>query len=249
MSQNNNILQELKELESSLPGYAGQPIYSVPDGYFEGVAQQVLNKVKALEAENAADELNYLSPVLSAVSKKMPYEVPVGYFEELEERMLQSVLHSHQTAAEELENISPMLSGLNKNTPYSVPQGYFENLAPFNKKTATTTKVVSIAKRSLFRYAAAAVVIGIIATAGILFLNRPSFERFEAKLNKEIKKTSDKELNDFIKYTDGGQDVVFNEPKEEVKELLKDVPATELQNFLDEIADPEITPNENSIME
>ncbi|HEX7904645.1 MAG TPA: hypothetical protein VF487_12250 [Chitinophagaceae bacterium] len=247
MSQNNNILQELKELGSSLSGHVVQPGYSVPDGYFESLAQQVLNRIKASEAENAADELNYLSPVLSTASKQLPYEVPVGYFEGLEERMLQSVLHSHQTAAEELESISPLLSGLNKDIPYSVPQGYFENLAPFNKKA--TTKVVSMAKRSLFRYAAAAVVIGIVATVGLLFLNRPSFERFEAKLNKEIKKTSDKELNDFITYTEGGQDIVLNEPKEEVKELLKDVPATELQNFLDEIADPEITPAENSTME
>ena len=58
------------------------------------------------------------------------------------------------------------------------------------------------------------------------------------KLNKEIKKTSDQELNDFIKYTDAGQDLVYNQPKEEIKAMLKDVPATELQEFLEEIADP-----------
>ena len=61
--------------------------------------------------------------------------------------------------------------------------------------------------------------------------------------------TSDQELNDFIKYTDAGQDLVYNQPKEEIKAMLKDVPATELQEFLEEIADPEINTEENSIME
>lgn len=46
-------------------------------------------------------------------------------------------------------------------------------------------------------------------------------------------------MDEFIKYAEANQDVAYNEPKEEVKELLKDVPASELQNFLDEVSDPE----------
>ncbi|MEI9913058.1 MAG: hypothetical protein WDO71_27555 [Bacteroidota bacterium] len=39
-------------------------------GYFEGLADQVLNRIKALETEDAAEELGYLSPLLNSISKK-----------------------------------------------------------------------------------------------------------------------------------------------------------------------------------
>ena len=104
--------------------------------------------------------------------------------------------------------------------------------------------MVSINPARLYRMAAAAIVIGIVAVTGFILLRNAgtptTFARFEKKLDKEIKKTSDQELTEFLKYTDAGQDLAFNEPKDEVKELLKDVPATELQKFLEEISDPEI---------
>jgi hypothetical protein len=36
--------------------------------------------IKALEANDAKEELSYLSPFLSNVSKEMPYSVPAGFF-------------------------------------------------------------------------------------------------------------------------------------------------------------------------
>ena len=104
--------------------------------------------------------------------------------------------------------------------------------------------MVSLSSSKLFRYAVAAVVIGIVAVTGVLLINRNSNPEkvaavIEAKAEKAIEKTSDKELIDFIEYTDAGHDLAVNDPGKEVKDLLKDVPATELQQFLDEIADPE----------
>ena len=106
--------------------------------------------------------------------------------------------------------------------------------------------MVSITHRKWFRYAAAAVVVGIVVMTGfIVFGNNQRqsaqpFAKFENKLNKEIKKMSDKELNDFIQYTDAGlnrEEKVSNNPTEEVKDLLKDVPESELKDFLDETSD------------
>lgn len=257
MTQNNNILQELNELGSSLAKVTPQNIYTVPDGYFDGLAQQVMNRIKLLEAENAREELRFLSPMLSSISKETPYSLPVGYFDNLEEKLIQSVREGsdYQTAKEEINTLSPLLGGLNKQMPYSLPQNYFETLVgdisnKLNNKTET--KVVSISSRKWLRYAAAAVVTGVIALAGFLYTNlnsdpTKSFAKFEKKLNKEIKKTSDKELNDFIQFTAAGltgEEKVQTSPKEEVIDMLKDVPDTELKKFLEEIADPETDDDE-----
>ena len=246
MTQNNNILQELKELESSLAGLAAQNIYSVPNGYFEGLAEQVLNRIRAMEVSNAAEELGYLSPILSNISKQLPYAIPAGYFEGLEEKLLQTVrdssdyLHKEsfgQTATEELVTLSPLLSGLKKEMPYSVPQGYFENLADVKTKVSKTeTKVISLGTQKWFRYAAAAVVVGVIATLSFMLINRDKVTADEdsyAWVKKNIKKVSTEKIDEFIQLTDEDKSVASIDIKiEDVKELVKDVPENEIQSLL-----------------
>ena len=242
MKQNSNILQELKELGSSLAGLAAQNIYSVPDGYFEGLAGQVLNRIKAMEAANAAEELGYLSPILSNVSKKLPYTVPTGYFEGLEEKLMQTVRNSsdYQTATEELETLSPLLSGLKKEMPYSVPQGYFETLAADINTQAneTETKVVSISSRKWFRYAAAAMVVGVIATLSFMLINQDKVTADKdsyAWVKKNIKKVSTEKIEEFIQLTGEDKSIASIDTKiEDVKELIKDVPDNEIQSLLND---------------
>jgi hypothetical protein len=260
MAQSNNILQELKELKSILVDITSKNIYSVPDGYFEGLVNQVLNRIKAIEATNPSEELDHLSPALNNISRQMPYSVPVGYFQGLEEKLMQSVRErsDYQTAKEELENLSPLLSGLNKQMPYSIPQGYFENLHQEVKvNTRAETKAVSIHSRKWFRYAAAAIIVGVAVLSGFLLINNKintdpaiSFKKFEKTLDKEIKKTSDKELKEFVQqFTDAGltgEEKVQTNPKEDAKDLLKDVPDTELKKFLEETADPDISDDETN---
>ena len=255
MTQREIILQELNELNSTLVTASSQNIYTVPAGYFEGLISQVMNRIKAMEASNAGEELGYLSPLLSNMTKQMPYRVPQGYFDGLEERMLQSVLKSNETAKEEIETLSPLLSGLKKEMPYSIPQGYFENLdiASTIQAAKPEAKVVSLTSRKWFRYAAAAVVFGVVVLAGIMFYSKQndpqhSFARYEKKLDKEIKKTSDKELDDFLQYTDAGLDGTEKasvNPDTETKELLKDIPDSELKDFLNETSDDTEPGSEN----
>jgi len=258
MTQNANILQELKDLNSPLADIESQNIYSVPVGYFEGLINQVINRIKAIEAKNSAEELSYLSPMLNGISRQMPYSLPIGYFQGLEEKLMQSIRESsdYQTADEELEALSPLLSGLKKQMPYTVPQGYFEDLhTEVTNKANANPKVISISSRKWYRYAAAAVIVGIVALAGFLFVNNKfnndpkiAFKKFEKNLDKEIKKTSDRELNEFVQqFTDAGltlEEKVQINTKEEAKELLKDVPDTELKKFLEETADPDVLDDE-----
>ena len=65
MTQKDNILQELKELKSFLVNLSLQNVYSVPAGYFDGLAVQVMKRIKTLEAIDAKEDLNHLSPLLN----------------------------------------------------------------------------------------------------------------------------------------------------------------------------------------
>src|SRR4030095_12563778 len=173
MTNSNTILNELKDLKSSLGSYSPQNIYTVPNGYFERLPTQILNRIKALETTDAKDELKYLSPLLSSVSKEMPYAVPAGFFQNLSEVVLKKISEheDYQTSEEEIGSLSPLLSSLKNKNPYSVPAGYFEALE--TKVEKKETKVISITRRKWYRLAVAAAVIGIVAISGIfLFKNR-----------------------------------------------------------------------------
>lgn len=243
MTQKDNILQELNELNSSLANLVSKNIYTVPVGYFEELADQVLGRIKATEATNATDELVHLSPLLSKLSKKMPYSVPQGYFEGLEESLISSVQVSGQSAREELEKLSPLLSSLNKEMPYSVPQGYFENLAikPVTEKNKAGIKVIPIGSRKWIRFAAAAIITGIILTAGFFFINQDKVDPnadSHTWVKKSIKKVSTDKLDEFIELTEEEKSVQGTiasvEKTQDIKELIKDIPENEIQSLLND---------------
>ncbi len=56
---------------------------TVPEGYFDSLAGTILNKIKALETEDAATEIRSLSPMLYSIQNENVFEVPQGYFENL----------------------------------------------------------------------------------------------------------------------------------------------------------------------
>jgi hypothetical protein len=243
MTQRANILQELNEIGSTALNVTPEKVYSVPDKYFEGLVDQILNRIKAMEAINVKDELAYLSPLLNSISKETLYSVPAGYFDDWEERVIQGIRNSKdfQTVKEELEIASPLLNGINRQMPYNVPQGYFENLkAEVNAKPEI--KIVSITSRRWFRYATAAVVVGIIALCGLLFLNKKSVDpnnNPDEWVAKNVKKVNTDKLDDFIKLAD--EESSTKEPAAskdempgEIKELMKDVSEKEIQQFLNE---------------
>jgi hypothetical protein len=299
MTQKDNILQELKELRSSLENTSLQNIYNVPAGYFEALAEQVLQRIRALEAENGLEELypildtisaktpftvpagyfdgladrvlnrirtleaenvpgerDALPSLLTGISKKMPNAVPAGYFDGLAATMIESVKKGSPTSKEELETLSPLLSGLKKQMPYSVPEGYFEGLdkTVIIQTVEPQAKVISITKTKWFRYAAAAVVTGVVAVSGFLILSKqnnidPKSESAEW-VKKNLKKVSTDDIEKFADLADEGALAVVtdlkNDIKEanEVKELIKDIPQEEIQKFLDETQTT--MPEENS---
>ena len=236
MTQRANILQELIEIESTLLNVTPQNVYAVPAGYFEQFADQVMNRI------NAKNELADLSSILNNVSSKTPYSIPAGYFDGLEERLMQSVRESadYQTAKEELESISPLLNSISKKVLFNVPQGYFEQLN--TEVNRQEVKVVSIIHRRWFRFAAAAVFVGIVALGALLSLNNKSIDpnkNPDEWVAKNVKKVNTNLLDDFIKLADEENNVKGsvankNEKAEDIRELMKDVSDKEIQDFLKE---------------
>ena len=73
MKRNETILNELRELNSRLPGVS-ENVFSVPKGYFDSLPERMLNRIRNEE------ELQELSPLLAGLSRKMDYSVPNDYF-------------------------------------------------------------------------------------------------------------------------------------------------------------------------
>ncbi|MBL7744919.1 MAG: hypothetical protein JNN00_15710 [Chitinophagaceae bacterium] len=238
-----NATEELRHLTSVFTGNTKGSVYTLPEGYFEGLAEQVLRRIKALEAKDATEELNHLSPFLSSISKENPYAVPKGYFQKLatEAGVMKDI---DKNAAEELETLSPLLSRLKKEIPYSVPQGYFDSLDKAGHenivKPAGKVVSISITKQRWFRYAAAAVVISFVAVSGLLIFKKPGSASTTEKPFAgiiDMKKVSQEEIDQFVNLIDEESPVVattdIKKETEEIKELIKDIPEEELQQFLE----------------
>ena len=269
MTNRDIILNELRDLKSSLGNYNPQNIYTVPNGYFEGLPTQILNRIKALESTNAKDELKYLSPLLNNLSKEMPYAVPAGFFQDLSEDVLKKIKahDDHQTSEEEIETLSPLLSSLKTKNPYSLPAGYFERLetgiVPNDspKESFVTlgemkeAKVISITSRKWFRLAAAAIVIGIVAVSGLFLIkNRPTdgIAKTEKIIKEVVKKVDAEKIDEFVSLTNDDNEKTDMESdaakKAEIKELMKDVPEKEIEAFLNDAIALESNTDTDGIM-
>jgi len=264
MTNRNTILNELRDLDSTLGNLSPQNLYSVPYGYFEGLPTQIMNRIKALEATNAKDELEFLSPLLSNVSKETPYSVPDGYFQSLTGSLLYSVNNNaDQTSDEEIETLSPLLGSLKNKNPYSVPAGYFESLETktvqkdsFGEKEQV--KVISFTKRRWYRMAVAAAVIGIVALTGFLLINKKNSTISDQQAGKWVKnnvinKVSPEKIDEFVTLvTPNNNQKTIEENKAadeaEVKELMKDVPQKEIDEFLNDAVALESNDNADALM-
>lgn len=113
-----DILNELKELSPFLAGMEKINVFTVPDGYFEELADQLLSFSGGGE-----------SAFFSEISKQQQQEVPPGYFDNLAESIMTKIRAAENiTAADELQTLSPALYGIQNKNVFEVPLGYFESL-------------------------------------------------------------------------------------------------------------------------
>jgi hypothetical protein len=193
-------MQTNEELPSSLIN-KNTPFISPPADYFESFAEKMLNRIKA-EANNSVDEeLAILSPVLSKIKRVTPFSVPQGYFEELSDNVLESA-KAIDFVNDGLENLSPLMRDLKNKNTYTIPLGYFENFSDRVlskiKNEPTKVKVISITNRKTWlKFAAAAIIVGMISTIGFYFFNKSS-QPVNADPIAALSKVSDDEMNNYL---------------------------------------------------
>jgi hypothetical protein len=234
MSSRKYIHDELRELNSTLPSHVKEPVFSVPEGYFENFAASVLMRLKQEEAvDSAADELASLSPLLAGLSKKMPYDLPENYF---------TTLSNDVPALIQDDELPAILAGHQKTTPYEVPMGYFDNLPEqvLSKVAPKQAKVVSFNRTRWMRVAAAAIVAGVMAISGLVYYSSSSntnpTSSPEAWIANQLKNISNQDLDSFIESTDAtSTEQMASTNSGEVSQMLNDVSVKEIDAFLAQI--------------
>jgi hypothetical protein len=233
MNSQNNIHDELKGLNSDLPSSTDKTPYSVPEGYFDGLAGSILAKVKGQEP-SATEEIASLSPLLAGISRSMPYAVPYQYFKKSLEDLPVLMGKDPQSA---------ILSLVERVTPYTVPVGYFANLPEqiLERVAQPQAKVIPISRKEKTgtRWMVAAVTAGMILLSGyIYFTHKPDAGK---ALAQQVKNVSTRALDEFIKTTE--ITIGSNETAQattagnmEVKKLLSDVSDKELDAFLNQVS-------------
>lgn len=199
------------------------------------------------------NELLELSPELARLNPQNPYKVPSGYFEGLTAAVMTRVKAEGASASEELELLSPLLNKLDKKAPFTVPDSYFGELTAntlnkLGKKEPAKIISASFTKR-IFRYAAAAVVIGLIAAGTWLFVKQPSINTdtaqkenstVENNILQKIQDISDSEMNNYIEGSSNNFFAFENtNPGADIKDddvalMLANVPDEELQQYIEQ---------------
>jgi hypothetical protein len=247
----NTVLQRVKEEETTLSSIlqeANNNPYQVPTDYFNNLPAIILNRAKASTTDNAKEELDIVSPLLGQISKKMPFSTPAGYFEELGENAIAGA-QAIDFVNDALENTSPLMNGLKRVQVYEVPAGYFEQLPRQVLKAVKAqqpAKVVSMSfTRRVLRYAAAAVVAGLIFTGGVLYLNRGHkvVEGDQVVVaSKDLDSITDETLENYLENQTtppaAEQALAANVTSEELKatdmkDMLADVSDEDLQQYIE----------------
>ncbi|MBA2249814.1 MAG: hypothetical protein H0W12_06435, partial [Chitinophagaceae bacterium] len=174
MKPSPHILNEL-ETTPLLASMERVCVFEVPAGYFDTVSKAIFSRINAPQSPLITEERNYLS-------------VPPGYFENLSSQILNKIKQQEkQAASDELRQLSPLLYSIQNENPLTVPDGYFKNLPAgiLDKINPQISKVVAMPKRmGMLRYAAAAVLTGMIAISSLMIFNRSSQEPIKERVTE-----------------------------------------------------------------
>jgi hypothetical protein len=214
--------------------------FTVPDGYFDNFASRVLDRIKAgkVSGESVQEELARLSATVSRISRETPYGLPEGYFDEL----------------------SPVLTLLKDRPTYEAPVGYFDGLAAdatakMGQAAATngaapanvsaTAKVIGIGSRgriltgNWWKYSAAAVIAGVILTLSWPQLHMANMNAtaraMPIDLSNVLAKVSDQEMQTYL----DDQQSILSEPVTNSTANL-DINDSDVKSLLGDVPDGEL---------
>ncbi len=160
----------------------GEMNASVPEGYFENLAGNIMARIKSESLSEVVLETHAVSSLVAEIGNKNILQVPAGYFQNLAKTILAktSSLRDGDVAAE-TGSISPLVAGIGNKNVYSVPDGYFTALPQAVNAQVRPARIVTMKSRfTAFRYAAAAVVTGLVGLSVIFMLNKNNSDKTNA---------------------------------------------------------------------
>ncbi len=187
MHSNKIIQDELNELSPLLAGISNKNIFTVPEGYFDTLPNELLFSVN--------------QPQIT---------VPEGYFDSLADNIL-SKIKLNAASNISTDEHSVLLAPVQHINVYKVPDNYFEQLAiDILRKIPQPARVIVMHKRSsFFNYAAAAVITGILGLSLFTaFDKKTSTERSSAVVLAQAGKIVKDKSFDQVLETISDEDIV-----------------------------------------
>lgn len=276
MEKRETILNELREISPVVAAIAPLNVFSVPEGYFETLPEIISGRLEMPEGSALLERIGQQMPqyvpagyfdtladtILAQVheqdmnaeaQRSMPQDVPAGYFDNLASGILSRIKSGEQSARDEISQLSPLLAAASRQMPNDVPVGYFEFFADSvnHQRSKKETKVVSIFQRKAWvRYAAAAVVTGVIAI-GALMMNRnshgdtESLSAAQVELEQKLSNVNDVAVEKLLATEESGAEEIntgdadavllaASLSSDKLEDVLKQLPDDAIQKYVDD---------------
>ncbi len=203
MSESDNILNELKDLSLVVANVARVNVFTVDDEYFNTISAE-------LKARITADNF---------YAHQNAFTVPEGYFKNLSDSILNKIKEDgEETAAEEIQHISPVIAAIGNSNVFTVPDKYFEqDLSRMAAKyNATPVKISKV--RTLFRYAAAAVITGLL---GLTLFNIVNKKEVVVTAQETAKNDTSQKIKNAMLQTGSFDEALQNINSNEIEQYLQ----------------------------
>lgn len=197
------------------------------------------------EMNQISEELREISPLLASAERISVWSVPQGYFDTLPALILARVSKGNEVAIE-LESIAPLLASLSKAPVYTVPTGYFDAPSFVIPQTKPEGVVVPFSPvRGWIKYAAAAVVIGLMVMAAWIY-TKPSVtqQSYNSQdLASVLQQVSEADLTAYLNQHErlvihGEQTNTVNETLPEMDDHIEMLSDEEMKQYLQENSEP-----------
>lgn len=224
MNNREDISTEINGISKTLGSIPFINVFTVDANYFPSLAQVIIAKIYE------EDSLNNFS-------------VPDGYFESLAGNILTKIHALENDVNIELKGISSLIAGIENKETYTVSEGYFNSIT-FLNNNLKSAKVVTINKpRLFFKYAAAAVITGLLGLSIVNIVDKNNTEN-SIKTNLETI-TGTMKPNTVLKtasFDEALQNVSDNEIEQYLQKSGHDVNAALVASSTDDVEKlPEVT--------
>ena len=155
MNNREDIFMEINNISASVAAIPFVNVFTVEETYFSELPEIITSQIYIGNDINSAKNLT----------------VPEGYFKSLAGNILNKIYALKSDVSVEVNEISSLIAGIENKETFTVPARYFDELT-FLSKQKQTAKIIAIDKpRSFFKYAAAAMITGLLGLGIVNIFN------------------------------------------------------------------------------